>query len=454
MKPRVSLWSLVPLLACAALVGAGIAASEPARTRSIFPLHLEAGKRHLVDAEGKAFLLNGDTAWSLVAELTREEVDAYLEDRRRKGFNAILVNLIERRFATRAPANRYGEAPFTQPGDFSAPNERYFAHADYVVGKAAEKGILVLLAPAYLGYDGGGQGWYREMAANGASKLRGYGRYLGRRFRHFPNILWVHGGDFNPPDKALVREIALGILELDKRSLHTAHGAPETAALPYWSAEPWLSINNLYTRKPVFSAALEVYGQSEMPFLLIEGRYENEGGSEGSEHRVRVQAYHALLSGAMGHVFGNNPMWHFSGPGLYRTSQTWQESLDSPGARSMAHLKNLFASRAWWTLEPDAANALLTNGLGDGHERAVAARAADRSFAIAYLPSVRPLRIDLTRLAGPRVDARWLDPANGSYSEAAASPFPAVGVRTFRPAGPNSSGFGDWVLILVSRGER
>ena len=62
-----------------------------------------------------------------------------------------------------------------------------------VMRRAAENGILVMLAPAYLGYDGGGEGWYKTMVANGPDKLRSYGEYLGRRYREFTNILWVHG---------------------------------------------------------------------------------------------------------------------------------------------------------------------------------------------------------------------------------------------------------------------
>jgi hypothetical protein len=452
MKP----WRALAALAFALICVPPVAADGPSSASwrmAAFPLRIADHRRNLVDSEGRAFLLNGDTAWSLIAELSREDAVRYLEDRRRRGFNAILVNLVESRFATRAPANHYGEPPFTRAGDFSTPNERYFAHADYVIAQAAERGFLVLLTPAYLGFGGGDQGWYREMVINGRERLRGYGRYLGQRYRRFANILWVHGGDFNPSDKSVSREVALGIRELDTRSLHTAHGAPETSALDYWSGEDWLSIDSIYTRRPVFSVALETYGRSRLPFFLIEGRYENEGGPEGTAQRARAQAYHALLSGAMGHVFGNNPVWHFSGPGLYETSSNWQEALDSPGAQSMRHLRALFAAHRWWMLTPDFANSLLTDGLGDGHDRAVAAHADDRSFAVAYLPTARSVRVNLAQLAGPRIDARWMDPSDGAYTVVPGSPFSASGVRAFEPSRANASGAGDWVLVLESRAQ-
>lgn len=417
----------------------------------VFPLRVESGKRYLVDSAGTPFLMQGDSPWSLMVQLTREQVDQYLDDRRARGFNTLLVNLIEHHFSNNPPRNAYGQAPFLTPGDYGTPNEQYFAHVDWVIQRAADKGFLLLLVPSYLGYGGGDQGWYQEMVANGTTKLREFGRYLGRRYAGFSNILWMHGGDYNPPNKALVREIALGIREFDTRALMSAHCAPETAAAEYWGGESWLQINNVYTYNAVYSASLAQYGRSDqMPFFFLEGRYENEAG-EGTEQRVRVQAYHALLSGATGQVFGNNPIWHFNAPnGLYPTSLSWQQALNGRGSQSMTHVRTLFAPRPWWTLQPDASNALLTAGLSSGQDRAVAARATDGSFAIAYMPSVRTVTLNLAQLAGPRVNARWYDPASGTYSAVAGSPFLASGSQTFRPAGNNTSGFGDWVLVLES----
>ncbi len=409
-----------------------------------------AGKRYLVDAASKPFLIQGDSPWSLLVQLTREQVDQYLDDRRARGFNTLLVNLIEHKFSNTPPKNVYGQGPFLIPGDFSTPNEQYFVHADWVIRRAGEKGFLIMLAPAYLGYDGGDEGWYQNMVANGTAKLREYGRYLGRRYAGFGNIMWTHGGDYNPPNKALVNEIVAGIRDFDTRSLNTAHSAPGTAAADFWGGQSWLQINNTYnSSSAVYSAALAQYARAgQMPFFFLEGRYENEG--DGTEQRVRVQAYHALLSGAMGQLFGNNPIWHFNGPGLYSTSLTWQQALGGRGSQSMTHVRSLFAPRSWWTLEPDATNTILTGGLSNEQDRAVAARASDRSFAIAYTPSVRTITINLGQLAGPKVTARWYDPASGNYSAITGSPFSASGSQTFRPNSNNSANFGDWALVLES----
>jgi hypothetical protein len=451
----------------------------PASAAATFPLVVKRGQRYLEDAAGRPFLIHGDTAWSLIADLTREDVDLYLDDRRARGFNTILVNLIEPRFSTNPPANAYGERPFhglpfeaatslasatpletltraatsiaTLFADYSSPNDAYFAHADWVLRRAAEKGFLVLLTPSYTGWGGGDHGWYRAMVANGPERLRQYGEYLGRRYRDFTNILWVHAGDYNPPRKGLVRAVVKGIRAFDRRALHTAHGAPETAAIDYWQNEPWLQVNNVYTYGPVQAPALEQYARPErMPFFLIESAYENEYGA--TERRLRTQAYQAALSGAAGQVFGNNPIWHFDGPGIIPVSLTWQQALESRGAQSMTHLLDLLMTIRWWKLKPDSKHVLLIDGLGSEDERAVAARTIDGAIALLYSPSSREITVNLGELAGPRVAARWYDPASGRFSAVDGSPFRAAGMKRFgQDLGANSSGFDDWVLVLESR---
>ena len=415
-----------------------------------FPLRVEPGQRYMSDATGRPYFLQGDSPWSLIAQLSREHADLYLRDRKARGFNTILVNLIEHRFTDNAPANFYGDKPFLVDGDYTTPNEAYFAHADWVLKRACDIGLLVLLAPSYAGYGGGEDGWYHEMVENGPQKLKEYGRFVGRRYSALDNILWVQGGDYNPPDKDLVRAIAEGIRETDPGALHTAHTAPETAARDYWPDEPWLAVNSVYTYGSVVDAALHQYvGGGDMPFFLMESAYEGE--HDANEQHIRMQAYQAVLSGASGQIYGNNPIWHFDGPGLYPAPTGWIEALDSPGARSMSVLVQLVSSVKWWLLIPDADGSLLVGGQGGDKARVVAAEAEDGSFALAYLPTGRNVVLDLGRLSGPRIGARWRDPTTGESIAVDGSPF-APGRHSFRPASQNRGGTTDWILQLSSQG--
>ncbi|ODT14394.1 MAG: hypothetical protein ABS35_34850 [Kaistia sp. SCN 65-12] len=423
---------------------------EAAGGGTIFPLEVQPGKRFLVDAHGQPFFIQGDSPWSLIAQLSKEDAELYLKDRKSRGFNTLLVNLIEHRFATRAPANIYGDKPFLDE-DFGTPNEAYFAHADWVLNRACQLGFLVLLAPSYAGYGGGTDGWYQAMVAVGPERLRDYGRFVGRRYSGLNNILWVQGGDYNTPNKDLVRAVAEGIREADPGALHTAHTAPETAALEYWPDEPWLAVNAVYTYGSVADATLHQYADGgDMPFFLFESAYEWEHDAD--EQRIRMQAYQAVLSGASGQLYGNNPMWHFDGPGLYPASTEWKQALDSPGARSMTILFDVMQSAKWWLLQPDVDGSLLVDGRGGEGARVAAARSQDRSFALLYLPTSKPIGVDLAQLSGPLVGARWRDPTNGQVHQVEGSPFP-LGRQSFKPPRQNQAGFTDWLLELTSENQ-
>ncbi len=427
------------------LVTVGAAASN-----AIFPLHTEAGKRFLVDARGQPFLVHGDTAWALIVEMTDPEADQYLDDRQAKGFNTILVGLLSRPnpdsttvgLASTPPNNVYGVSPFLTAADFSTPNEAYFAHAAKVIQKAADRNMLVLLAPAYMGYMGGSEGWYQQMSANGTTKLRAYGQYLANRFSDFSNIVWVNGGDYSPPETALLAAVANGIRDVDTRWLQTFHGGRGTAALQFLgSSTGWLTLNSIYTDEyTVVERAFAEYARSQMPFFLIEASYEGAGATAKT---ARTQAYQAVLSGGAGQMMGNLPIWIF-GSG-------WQQALNSPASRTMPHLRSLLEATAWWTLQPDTSGVFLTGAVGSGLSRAVSGYAADGSFSLTYTPDLRDLTFNFSRLAGPKIRVRWYDPTNGTYTLISDSPFTTASSQTFRPPGANSAGDSDWVLVLESQ---
>jgi len=412
---------------------------------TVFPLHPVEGQRYLVDALGQPFLIVGDSAWSLLTQLTTEDAELYLNDRQAKGFNTVLVNLLEHKFANGAPRNVYGDGPFKQDGDFSTTNDRYFDHAERVLRDAVQKGFLVLLAPAYTGAGGGDEGWYREMKACGPDKLRDFGRYVGKRFKDFKNIIWVNVGDYNPPNKKLSEAVVEGIREILPDSLHTAHNGPGMHGLGYWSAsEIPIAIDTLYTYAPVAAEALLLAENRKTPYFLIESAYENEG--DGTPLRTRIQAWQAVLSGAAGQVFGNNPIWYFNASAVKSQPMQWKAALNSPGTLGVSHLRNFLLSLPWFALEPDRDQHLLVGGALHGHFQAVAAYSPDGKFGIVYLPSPRPFAIDMKQFAGDHVAARWFDPADGRFLNSDPEHLRASGRQEFTV--PGCSRDGDWVLLL------
>jgi hypothetical protein len=398
-----------------------------------YPVRVAPDHRHLVDQSGKPFLVQGDAPWSLIAGLTNEEAEKYLETRRQQGFNSIIVNLVEHKF--RGPVNRYGEGPFVTPGDFSMPNEKYFEHADWVIRKAAEKGIQVFLAPIYLGYIGTDEGWIEELKANGVEKARTWGRYVGKRYRGFDNIVWIIGGDRNPEEaRADVDAVAEGIKETDNRHIVTAHCHPENSAIDQYRKEGWLDLNDTYTYGIVHQKLRADYDrQPVMPYVLIETTYEGEHNA--SAVQIRRQAYWAILSGAIGQFMGNRPIWLFD-PG-------WETALNSAGAQDMGRLYLLFSSHPWYELVPDEKHEVVVDGLGEfnGMDYLTAARASDGSTVMAYMPTSRTVTVQMNSLSGTEVVAWWFNPRTGQVSEA--GKFPTRGKKEFTP-----SSDGDWVLVL------
>jgi len=409
----------------------------------VTPLAVSENHRYLVDQNHVPYLLQGEAAWSLIVVPSDQEVEQYLKNRRDKGFNAVLVELIEHRYSKRPPLNAAGDPPFTTPGDFSTPNEKYFAHADWVIRKAGEYGSQVLLTPIYLGYVGTDEGWIEELVKLKPEKCLEYGRYLGKRYKDFDNIIWVMGGDRNPKDVIeKVDLIALGIREFDKRHLFTAHGNSEPSTPEQFGSGGWLDINSSYSCETVHERLFRDYNhQPVLPTFLIESCYEGEHNS--SEVQIRRQAYWAVLCGGFGHVFGNNPLWHFEGPSLYPFEGTWQQAMDLPGSQSMMHWGKLFRSRHWFDLLPDQKHEVVTAGVGEflGNDYLAAGRTLDGSTVIAYMPTKRTIKVDMSKVSGAQAVAWWFDPSSGRVTEAGA--FPTTGILEFTPPAE-----GDWVLVL------
>jgi hypothetical protein len=412
-------------------------------------LAVSSNGRYLVDSEKRPLLLQGEAAWSLIVTLAKPDASEYLQNRREKGFNAILVNLIEHKFCKNPPRNSEGEPPFTTAGDFSTPNERYFEHADWILREASKHGIYVLLAPIYLGYKGTDEGWMKELMALSPAKCLEYGRFLGRRYKDFDNIIWVMGGDRNP-EAALERVdlIALGIREHDSAHLFTAHCAPEVDAAEQYGGGGWLNFNTVYTYELIHPRLYGAYNRKPAePFILIESSYEGEHNS--SEVQIRRQAYWTILCGGFGHVFGNNPIWHFDGPGLFPVKENWRQAMNLAGSISMKNWGDLFRSRRWYELVPDAKHEVVTKGLGEfmGLDYLAAARTADGSTVIAYMPTSRAVTVDMTKISGSKASAWWFDPRSGEASPAGSHA--TQGLHEFSPPGP-----GDWVLVLDDASKR
>jgi hypothetical protein len=185
---------------------------------------------------------------------------------------------------------------------------------------------------------------------------------------------------------------------------------------------------------------------------LIESTYEGEHDSK--PEQIRRQAYWAMLGGAGGQFMGNNPVWHFDGPGLFAAKTTWQEALDSDGSRDMARLRSFFLQLPWYDLRPESNHELVVSGFGADTNTALTALSTDKNFSVTYIPSTgidsRELSIDTSRFAKP-ISAHWFNPVAGGDRAEPGMAAQQKGIHRLRTPGDNGSGANDWVLVLKAK---
>jgi Protein of unknown function (DUF4038)/Putative collagen-binding domain of a collagenase len=427
-----------------------------AKQRYVYPLEVSANRRYLVDQRNVPFLIVGDSPQAMIGNLSLKEAAAYIANRKAAGFNALWVNLLCAKYTgCRNDGTTFdGIKPFKTPGDLSTPNPAYFARADAMIRLAARAGIVVFLDPIETG------GWLNVLRSNGVAKDRAYGRFLGKRYKRFRNIVWMSGNDFQswskPADDAVVLAVAKGIRSTDRAHIHTVQlnyltsGSLDDAR---WHSV--IKLDAAYTYFPTYAQVLKEYNRKPfMPVFMVEAGYEFEQNSssisKGDAQILRRQAYWSVLGGATGQFYGNHYTWPFA--------DGWKNHLDTPGSVQMGYLVKLFTGRRWFRLVPDQGHRIVTAGYGKfsttgnvgSSNYTTTAATRDGKLAMSYLPSGGEVTVDMTRFAGA-VQAQWYDPANGKYSPVTGSPFPHSQKVDIATPGKNADGDADWVLVLTSK---
>jgi hypothetical protein len=110
--------------------------------------------------------------------------------------------------------------------------------------------------------------------------------------------------------------------------------------------------------------------------------------------------------------------------------------------RHLMTFRGLFESRPFWKLE--SAQSLISgaNPVGPDHVRA--ARAAEGTFAVVYLPTGKPVTLNLQHISGESIHAWWFNPRQNSSQ--LIGTFQRTSQRTFAP--PSSGRNNDWVLVV------
>ena len=430
MKKRNLIFTLALLLAATA----ANAASKIYKPWSNGRLVVSENKRYLVHENGAPFFWLGNTAWLLPERLNRDEVDYFLTNERLKGYNVEQIQVLN----AIPTFNVYGHAANNAEFDFSEVSKPgvygYWEHLDYIVETAERNGIYIAMDCI----------WGSQINAMDTKKAAALGTFLAERYKDYPNIIWLIGGDIMGDKKPEVWDaMARAIKKIDKVHVMTFHPRGRTTSAWWYNDREWMDFN-------MFQSGHRRYGQRkgdgdytikdnteednwryvDMSFEkkplrpVIDGEPSYEDIPQGlhdvndprwQDYDVRRYAYWAVFGGAFGHTYGHNSVMQFIRPGLlasFGAEKPWWEAMEDPGYNQMKYLKWLMLSFPF--TERIADQSCIAGQNGERYDRVIATRGND--YMLVYNYSGKPMSIDLAKISGAKKNVWWMNPANGELT--------------------------------------
>lgn len=365
----------------------------------VYPIKISENGRYFVDGNNNPVFWLGTTQWQIFREYTLDEVRTTLEKVKSHGFVFIQAMLMGVGDGTLP--NVYGQKPWIND-DPLTPNEEYFKNVDSVIKMARDNNLIFSITLYH-------QRYRKCITLNNA---RAWAKWLARRYKDMPNIVWSMTPEAKQEFVPILRELAAGLREGDDgRHLITFKPDPAPYSSSFIHNEAWLDFNSMQTWngvKLIYPMVTKDYNLEPVkPILMAEGAYEagSEYGFDVTPLWVRRQAYYSYLAGAH-HTYGHNDSW--------RVLPTWKKALDAPGACQMGILKKIFLGiEEWWYLVPDQ-SILSSGGKTEGTVLNLAARHKDGKWAVVYLADKSSFSINMDKItAADKVDASWIDPKTG-----------------------------------------
>lgn len=427
-------------------------------TASMKRLTVSDNDHYIVDEDGNDFFLQADTAWQLVVDLSTSEIETYLDDRKAKGFNAVMFSSEWGNLA-----NYYGDRPFTG-NDISVFNSDYWDIVDFAIEEAAERDMYVYLFPFWAResmYDSGDL-FYAQVNPTVTSKFTDFATTLGARYKDYTNVVWILGGDYEADDaweqtaiEELAKYLAYGIngaTDDFSDMLITYHPIRTPTTSDWFHTDTWMMVHSVQTGHRTYADIIDddwALTEPTKPTWDSEPRYENiwvnltEADGTWDDEDVRNSIWRSLFQGGYGITYGANEVWQFcDGSCSYGDNGTWEDALDHPGASQMKHITTLMTARPYTTRVPfdtiiASDTATIAEGTGD----------ASGKWAMIYI-SDGSVTVDRSDMAGT-FSAYWYNPRTG-YSSTIGTNYATTGTDIeFTPSDDTT----DWVLVLDTNSE-
>lgn len=421
-------------------------------------LKMSPGKRNVVHADGKPFLVVGDTPWSIPFRATAKQVKVYANDRHLKGFNTALLMSVQ--------PDRYAEGPEARDsvmgfdrgfedladGHLSKLKPDYFKVQDTLIDVLIQHEIVPVLQPVFHGF-----GWKGKTVLGPTADPHEYARYcryLVARYGASP-AFWLVSADGTGLDPG-VKPGGEMIQKWDAYQQPTGiHYNPADDYLAMWAqgdsskcfhynrshqSEPWLDFQWCQTGhdgKHLPQKVEAMYMNTPTKANLNgEPTYEGMGGGKyGLGWWQGDEAWENIMSGAtMGVVYGAAGLWQWKitadepGWGSWTDQPVnWESALRLEGSRYVGLVHKAFDGFDFADMEKHPE-------YNKQHWPMLAKRGV---FYVAYLPQGGTIEI----AHEINLPAYWFDPRTGNMRDANASP-----ALTF--TSPDSS---PWVLLIGER---
>ncbi len=420
-------------------------------------LKVADNKRYFSNGDTPFFWL-GDTAWLIFTNITEEEAYLYLKNRADKGFNVIQAVLI---YAT----EELQDVNKMNVKAFNYREEDYWLHCDRVIRMAEELGMYVALLPAW-------GSLAKKGVLNEDNAIR-YTDFLCSRYRDYPNIIWLLGGDIR--GEGYENLYTLMGEEFKRQMPNTLigfHPFGRTTSTDWFADAEWLDFNMFqsghrrYDQYKIgkwddsknkdgffgpdnWKYVKRDYERSEKPVLDGEPSYEwiLQGLHDVTQpywtaKDARRYAYWSVFQGACGHTYGDNSVMQFydgvSKGVTYGARDKWQDALHHDGSEQMGFLKKLMESVDFYNGKERCD--LLLSPQGEKYERVSVFGGS--KFVMAYTFSATEYDLDLSDYAG--YDMYFFRPSAGSYGYAG-----VVDDKTRHIVVPKVYGDDtDWVLVI------
>jgi hypothetical protein len=406
-------------------------ASANAADDEKYPLKVSPNGRHIVEKNGRPFLIVADAAWQLLRKLHYADAVHYMDIRKSQSVNTLLIHLLP---AQANQKNVHNVAPFSNNNDLHKPEPAYFDHMEKVIAAARERDLVIGIIVTR-------KSWNLLFESQGEQACSDYGAYVGKRFSKFPNVIWVIGEEENQ-HQLIFKSVSDGLKQYTRGQLVASFSSCSPTAQPDSVAQPQPDLKFIVPDSTVsvseyaaLSAWQKRIGQNyHKPFVISNLELPREVTDQSAI--IRNQAWQSVLSSAAGFCHSST---------IKNFHPTWKANITQDGAEYLAHFSKILKGLPWDLMQPDGDINILTDSL-DRIEVSTC-YLSNRRLAMLYIPSSKTIPLDLTALNGKKFIAVWYSPRTGKR-------WPGGEIEhteNVRIVPPNPQPEWDWILLIGAK---